>query len=302
MTHDLYPLAEETMQALSPLYAPALQQARTEAGFQGHEWGVLILGAHAGPNELNAEWLKQMWGYVPSEQVRQELEGTAKGGFIEPFGESTYRITESGRQALDRVYAAVHEKLGTVNPLPQHEMQRIAGLLKQVVDAALAAPEPTNKRLLEASRRSDPGEGAAPATLIDQYITDIANFRDGAHLAAWQPSGLDGTAWEALTLIWREQANSLETLTKQLERRSTTFAPYRIALADLVQGGLITENVGQYHLTESGRALREEAEDETIRLAATPWSALSDVETEELHDLLSRLRESLQQPNEQAIG
>lgn len=302
MPNDFSRLVQETVHALSPHYAPAMQQARADVGFKSHEWGLLLYGCGAGPHELTAQWLEQMWGYVPAERVREELEGTAQRGFLAPAGDGAYRVTEAGRQALDHMYAAVQTQLATLTPLPDAQMERAAELLRHVVDAALSAEELANKSHIECSRRSDPGDQAAPLVRIDQYLTDLAGFRDGAHLASWQPSGLNGPAWEVLTLIWRGEACSLAAIVKQLERRSTTAEPYQAALADLVERELILEEAGQYHVTDSGRMLRQEAEDTTDRLSALPWAVLRSAEADELRTLLTRLRDSLQVPNEQVAG
>ena len=51
---------------------------------------------------------------------------------------------------------------------------------------------------------------------IDRFVAELVRHRDDAHIAAWQPSGLDGKTWEALTLIWRAEAASAAELSDRL--------------------------------------------------------------------------------------
>jgi hypothetical protein len=54
-----------------------------------------------------------------------------------------------------------------------------------------------------------------------------------------------------------------------------------------------------YRVTEKGQALRQEAEDATDQYFFAPWACLSGDEKVQLHDLLTRLKNEL---NELAEG
>jgi hypothetical protein len=59
----------------------------------------------------------------------------------------------------------------------------------------------------------------------------------------------------------------------------------------LAERGWLVEQAGVYGMTEQGRAIRQQAEDETDRLFYEPWSKLDDGEAHELRSLLTRLGE-----------
>ncbi|HJZ46612.1 MAG TPA: hypothetical protein VKE41_05580, partial [Roseiflexaceae bacterium] len=152
-------------------------------------------------------------------------------------------------------------------------------------------PEPADKPALLASRLTDPGAHAGPAALTDQYLTDLVRFRDDAHIAAWRPYEIDGLAWEALTLIWRGEAYSAETLAKRLERRAQPVQAYVLAIHELVERSWIAQYSETYRVTDRGAALRQQAESMTERYFYAPWSCLSDAEIGELRGLLAQLRD-----------
>ena len=71
-----------------------------------------------------------------------------------------------------------------------------------------------------------PGPDAAPATQIDQYLTDLLRFRDDAHLAAWVNLGVDGRTWDAFSAVWREDNISAASLAETLSNRNFTADDY----------------------------------------------------------------------------
>jgi hypothetical protein len=164
------------------------------------------------------------------------------------------------------------------------------------------APEPREKRYLTASRRLDPGEDAPIVARIDQYLTDLIMFRDDVHPAAWRRYNVNGPTWEIFTLIWNGEAHTLEELSQRLERRRHSPDLIPQSLQDLVARGWIAKENGGYHATDDGIRLRQEAEDETDRLFYAPWGRLSEAETADLRDLLTRLREGSLAAREQNSG
>jgi DNA-binding MarR family transcriptional regulator len=298
---DLYPLSQEALQALDLHYRPAMQQALADAGLEGRIWGVLLFAQGVEPQPLSAAQLHALSPYTTVEALAERLAEAADQGFLAPAKDG-YRLTEAGRRALQGSFAAVYQALAALEPLPADDMRRLADLLRRLVDASLAAPAPTDKSHLRASRRTDPGAEVSLAARIDQYLTDLNGFRDDAHLAAWRPYGVDGPAWEALTLIWRGEANTPEALAEKLSGRRQEPAAYTIALRSLAERGWVAEQAGTYSATEQGRAIRQRAEDETDRLFYEPWGSLDDGEAQELRSLLTQLSDRARAMNESNSG
>jgi hypothetical protein len=287
---DLYPLSQEALQALDRHYRPAMQRALTEAGLEGRLWVVLLFAHGVEPQPLNAARLHALIPYTSVETLAARLAQGAQQGFLAP-DEGGYRLTEAGRRALLGSFAAVHQAVAEFQPLPAEDMRRLTDLLGRLVDASLAAPAPADKSHLLYSRGVDPGAEVSFAARIDQYLTDLNNFRDDAHQAAWQPYEVGGPAWEALTLIWRGEADTPETLAEKRPGRGQEPAAYAAALRSLADRGWVAEQGGVYNVTEQGRVARQHAEDETDRLFYEPWTCLDDGEAQELRALLIQLRD-----------
>ena len=203
---DLFNLAGAALQGLGTQYDAALRQTNTGLGLEGQDWNLLFSVQGVEPAPITAALLQQFAPYITLEKLEQQLADAAGRGLLQADATGSYRLTDRGRQGVQQSFGAVHAALADVEPLPAGDMDRLNQLLRRLVDATIAAPIPTDKPQLRASRLTDPGVRGSAAALTDQYLTDLVRFRDDAHQAAWQPHGVGGPTWEALTLIWRGEA------------------------------------------------------------------------------------------------
>jgi hypothetical protein len=299
---DLFNLVGEALNALGTQYEAALRQAIADLGLEGQDWNLLFSVQGVEPAPVTAALLQQFSPYITLETLEQRLAGAAARGLLEADATGSYRMTDRGRQAVRQSFGAVHAALADSEPLPAADMARLNGLLRRLVDATLDAPMPADKPALRASRLTDPGARGSAAALTDQYLTDLVRFRDDAHQAAWRPYGVGGPTWEALTLIWRGEAYSPDTLAKQLERRAQPPQIYIDAIHTLVERGWIAQHGEAYRVTDRGAALRQQAEETTDRLFYTPWACLSEAETDDLRGLLTQLRDRFAEVNVEPTG
>lgn len=294
---DLFALMGAAVQALATRYGEPLQQATEQAGLNTADWGTLLLVQGAEPHALTLDRFAQRNPYVGSARLAAQLAGAAERGLLAAGPADAYQLTERGRDALNSIFGAVHAALKDYQPLPEADLERAAELLRRLVEATVAAPEPADKQNLLSSRRTDPGPHASAAARIDQYLTDLLRFRDDAHTAAWQPLTSDGPAWELFTCIWRGEADTFAALQQRLERREHAPGTFTRALHELEASGWISQDGDVYRATATGRTLREQAEEQTDRYFYGPWNVLSVPEVDDLHELLSRLRDSAPQPD-----
>ncbi len=292
---DLFVLLGEAVGAIDPHYRPAMQQALEDGKLAGRDWALAFIVQAGEPQAVVPASIYAQMPYAAPARIEADLAGAVERGVLW-LDAGAYRLSEQGRAALAGSFAAVHAALVGYEPLPAAELEQLTSLLERVVRACVAAPEPAAKEALLGSRRSDPGPQAAPGARIDQLLTDLLRFRDDAHVAAWQPLGVSGLAWELLTLIWRGEATTREALEQQLERRGHAPADYDQALGDLAGRGWLAERDGQLHVTDAGRAVREQAEEQTDRLFYGPWNRLSAAEIDQLRTLLARLRDTAPAP------
>jgi DNA-binding MarR family transcriptional regulator len=301
-TIDLFPLLGEAVQALSAPYADAMRQATEQAGMEAQDlwWLLAVQGDTQQPTTLDR--LQRLRPYTAGAVVAAQLSGAVERGLLAADAAGSYRLSETGLRGLKQTFAAVHAALAGYTPLPRDDMQRIVELLRRIIDASVAAPEPLEKPDLISSRLTDPGANGSAAARIDQYATDLLHYRDDVHQAAWRPLGLSGPAWEIFTFIWRGEASTLEALQQQLERRGHAQQEYSQFLEGLTKRGWIEETAGAYTATAQGRRLREQAEETTNRLFYAPWLCLSESEIETLRELLIRLRETSHEPEQEQTG
>jgi hypothetical protein len=132
-----------------------------------------------------------------------------------------------------------------------------------------------------------------PLPYSEQALSCLAAYRDDAHLAAWRPSGINGPALEALTLLRRGQASSLPGIYERLAGRGFEEHAYQQFVKELRHAGYVSGPDDALNISEAGREFRDQVEVETDRLFFSPWICLELQEKAELSCLLTRLRDEI---------
>jgi hypothetical protein len=149
------------------------------------------------------------------------------------------------------------------------EVGRLAGLTREATEAC----RPEGRPLFAAhAGLAWPDE---PHLVLWQALTLLREHRGDGHVWALGMGGLSGI--EALVT----HTATGRGFTPEFARRSRGYQPeeWDGAVAGLVSRGLMA---GDGTLTEAGRALRAQVEDETDRLAAPPWQHLGEERTAEV--------------------
>ncbi|MCP4606559.1 MAG: hypothetical protein GY847_39635, partial [Proteobacteria bacterium] len=219
----------------------------------------------------------------------------AEAGFLTFKDDGEFVLADEGRAALDAFDQAFYTKLGKLSVLTEEQLTQAATLLEKVVQACLDAEEPDSKCCITSTRQGHFDQVHAPLAQIDQRLDDLNAFRDDVHLAAWKPYDVSGSAWEALTFVWRDGARTAEELNEKLPFRGYDVNARAADLAHLASRGWLKEVDDTYQITEKGQALRQQAEEATDRYFFAPWTCLSTGEMVQLHDLLTRLKNGLQE-------
>jgi DNA-binding MarR family transcriptional regulator len=276
------------------------------------------LAVGSAPQPLTVEAYGKRFPYANPVRTANLLAETADAGYLQAAGSNgsngsgdsaagmdpagmnasgmhaAFTVAEKGHEALERLTAPFYSYLDEIEVLSAGELEALAGLLERLVEASLEAGEPAGKWGIVNSHNGHPEGRFGPLALIDQYLDDLNAFRDDAHIAAWQPTGLDGRSWETFSFVWAGESNTAEALAERLPNRGYAPADYDASLTKLAGRGWIEEASGGYRVTEEGEALRREAETATNRLFFAPWSTLENAERLRLLNLLIRLKLSLQ--------
>jgi len=293
---QLWGLAEELSRAIPATVRDAVASLVEERDLDKTGFFYILLSAQRfEPDPISAARMGIRDPYTNPEQYDNLLNELAEAGFLTPKEDGEYELTDKGRTALEEINHAFYTQLGETSALPAEEMAQLEGLMNKVVEASLDVAEPDGKWGIATTHRAHPSQEHAPLAKIDQHLDDLNAFRDDAHLAAWKPYDVSGHAWEALTFVWRGDARTAEELTEKLPFRNHTVEANTVALAHLVSHGWIEETAEGYQVTEGGQTLRQQAEEATDRYFFAPWVCLSVAENVQLHDLLTRLRNNLQE-------
>jgi hypothetical protein len=309
--HELWDLVRQAYVALASRYDPVAERIVTESGVDARTWGVLLAvltfdltpsplhppsplppGEGKGGWGVEARWFLVRGPYTAIESYLARLQAAASKGYLAEVAPGQYRLTETGRAATERFVAEVRAAMAQADPLPHAEAARLASLLDRLVQASLHTPPPPDTWSISLADKLLPAADP-PLPYSEQLISCLLAYRDDAHLAAWRPSGLSATALEALTLLWRGEAGSLEVLYQKLAPRGHPCQVYAQALAELRQRGFITGPDEAPRLTPAGQTFRDQVEATTERYFFAPWGCLNAGEEEELAGLLIRMRDGV---------
>lgn len=278
--------------ALEPFLAPTLDHYHKQTGLSGWTWLNLLAVLTFEPEPATVVRFQVRDPYSSPQRYRDRLHAAADQDLLLP-SDDEYHLTSAGRAGVHQFVDDLRTMMAAVDPLPPAQGERLAGLLDRLVEASLNNFPPPLPWSIRLSYKLMPAR-VPPLPFSEQAISCLAAYRDDAHLAAWQPSGLSGPALESLTQLWRQQAASLDGLCRQLVRRAHPPAVYAAALQELREWGYIVGPNTAPTVTPTGRDFRQQVEETTDRYFFAPWACLNPAAKTELADLLDRLTSGLQ--------
>ncbi|MFQ6102342.1 MAG: hypothetical protein ACE5OS_14080 [Anaerolineae bacterium] len=288
----LWNLTREAWAALGPHFRPTLERLSAESGLDVPTWGLVLAALTFEPETTTPARLHVRGPYTAADAYLARLAAAAEKGYLEEVAPGEYRLTETGRTEAQRFIEEVRAAMAEADPLSPADSERLVRLLDRLVQASLNTPSPPDTWSIRLSHKLMPSP-SPPLPYIEQAFSCLGAYRDDAHLAAWQPSGLSGTALETLTLLWRGEAGSLEAVCEQLAHRGHPSHVYVEALGQLQERKFIEGPDSAPRLTETGQQFRDQVEADTDRYFFAPWDCLGDAERAELADLLTRLWDGL---------
>ena len=196
MTPDttVLPLIQEVMGALAPHYQTAVRKTFTDYEFQGTDWFVSYVTYGASDKGVTVDKFHTIFPYVNEIWQQTMFTQAVEHGFLQTEDDTSYTLTETGKNGVEAFFTNARLALDTISPLPESDLTRLAGLLEQVVMATQNAEEPAEKFNLKLSRKTAPEEEKTAVSHIDQFVTDLNVYRDDAHLATWRSLNITGQA------------------------------------------------------------------------------------------------------------
>jgi hypothetical protein len=290
--HKLWNLIQEAYDLLRKRYEPVIEQARSTTGLDLRTWGLLVSVYITEPEGITPADLMVRNPYTSADAYIARLGAAAGSGFLEEIRPNCYRLTGSGQTAALGLIETARSKMAQMDPLLGEDAHRLASYLHRLVVSCMTTEPPPETWATRASYKLMPAD-APPMPYIEQCLTCLGAYRQDSHLAAWMISNLSATAFEMLTLFWRNEAGSLDEAFARLSYRGHPRVVYERSFEELWERGYIYGDESKPHLTEEGRLFRNQVEFDTDRYFFEAWGCLSEVEKFELGGLLIRLRDGL---------
>lgn len=292
----LWQLMRAAWRAMNPHFEPAIQEVIADAILEPRAWGLLLAAQNFEPEEVTPGHLLVRSPYTSAEYYLYQLKTITSTGLMAEVNPGKFRLTATGRQAVQRFIDRARFAMVQADPLPLADSRHLADLLEKLVESCLNHPAPPNPWSIQLSYQIMP-EKDPPLPFIEQALTCLDAYRDDAHLAAWRDSNLSATAFETLTLLWSGDTASLNEIVRKLARRGHDPKVYSVALSELRRNGYVAGARTALRLTAAGQIYRDQVESETNKLFFQPWKVLSDQQKTELEGLLTRLQAGLAQPD-----
>ena len=290
--HALWNLAREAWAAIGPHFTPTLERLSAESGLGLPAWGMLWAALTFEPETMTPAGLQVRGPYTAAQGYLTRLTSAAAKGHLTGVSPGEYRLTGTGRAEAQRSVEEVRAAMAGADPLPPREGGRLVHLLGRLVQASFETPPPPDTWSIGLCMKLMP-PASPPLPYVEQAFSCLAAYRDDAHLAAWQPSGLSATALETLTFLWRGEADSLDAVCERLAHRGHPRQAYAGALAELRERGFVEGADDAPGVTQAGRRFRDRVEADTDGYFFAPWACLDEGQKTELADLLTRLRDGL---------
>lgn len=288
----LWELIREAWISIESQYEPAINRFVSESDLGMREWMILLAVFTFEPDETTPSHLMVRGPYTSSDRYLSWLENAHEEGFLEQSNPGRFHFSSKGREGTIELIRVAREAMVAADPLPADDAQLLVEFFDRLVSSSLEAPPPPDTWSISLSNKLMPPK-EPPMPYIEQAISCLSAYRDDAHLAAWQNSGLSAIALESLTYIWRGKVSTLEDLTDKLYFRGHSQNVYIDALNELRGRDFISGIRTSLRITDQGMQFREEVEKKTEQYFFAPWDCLSGDDMEKMAELLEGMRNEI---------
>lgn len=278
--------------AIMHRYGNGMQARATSLGIDLPGLVALSAAYTFEPDPISVERLRVRVPYFAPAYYKAPLLGLKDAGYLDDAPEGGFYLNDRGHDAFRQIISVAYEQMNQLTLMPQEEVKELSLILARLVQAALQSPSPPCKWSIIYSRRLDPGRLAPAIAKLDQYLSDLAAYRDDAHLASWKPYSVSPHAWEILGHVWRRQASSVEEVLDKVRFRQWRQEQTRTAIDDLAALGWL-EGPPEIKLTEDGKQVREQAEQLTDEYFFAPWDVVSGQELDRMEELFTKIINAL---------
>ncbi len=283
---SLWKIIREYWMKIEARFDPAIKSMVADSNLDIRGWMLLIAVLTFEPENTTPSHLLVRGPYTSSDNYLARLENAADKGYLVDMSNGSFRLSAEGRKAVLNFINVARQTMTAADLLPTEDADILSEMLERLVRKCLETPPPPNTWSLSLSYKLMPAaEPAMP--FIEQAISCLSAYRDDAHLASWQSSGLSAIALESMTLIWRGQVSTLDELTEKLSFRGHPEKVYADALAELREHNYLSIFRKVLRLTNEGKLFRERVEELTDQYFFAPWTCLTQAEKRRMAQILN---------------
>jgi len=285
---SLWKLIRDSWIKIQASFNPAIKPLVAKSELNIREWMLLLAALTFEPEDITPSHLMVRGPYTSSDQYLTRLEHVAEKGFLLRVSKGRFNLSPEGREAAFEFIKGVREAMVSAKLLPTQESLILAEMLERLVNNCLDTPPPPDTWSITLSHKLMPAIDP-PMPFIEQAISCLSAYRDDAHLASWQSSGLSAIALESMTLIWRGQVSTLDELTEKLSFRGHPQEVYIVALAELRARSYLSGYRNVLRLTEEGKMFRDSVEAKTDQYFFSPWTCLTEADKSKMAEILNQM-------------
>lgn len=270
---------------IKSVYRPAISTELSDSKISRSDWGLLLAVLKFEPEETTPGHLMIRNPFTAAEVYRDRLEELTSVGYLSRTQAGKYVLTREGRMLTERIMIIARDAMDGVILKPNEGVDVLLNSLTRLVQTSLETPSPPNNWSIGLSYKLMPAADR-PIPYIEQAITCIAAYYDDSYLAAWRESRLSATALDTLTLFWRGEANSYDSVCDRLTQRGHSCDVYAGIVDDLRSLKYLKGTNDDLWITPTGRLVRNQIEDDTENYFYNPWKILEDDEKTRLYSFL----------------
>lgn len=290
---SLWQTMMEAWKVLQMRFEPVVVQHCSECSLDLQEWGLLLAVLKFEPDATAPVDLMVRSPYMAAEVFINRLRSAAQKGWLVETSPGTFRLTETGHHICINLIDVARKEMVDIDPLSTEDSQKLTQYIDRLIQACINAEPPPNPWSLKLSYKLMPEEEPA-MPFIEQGFTCLSGYREDAQLASWTRTGMSATALDMLALLWRGEADSLESICDRLAHRGHSCEVYESVLSDLRNVGYVNGDDDALFATGSGRVFCNQVEATAENYFFAPWSCLSEVERSDLGITLDKLISGLE--------
>jgi len=289
--HDLWPLIYATLKEFWAITEPHVERAALQNGIPAE----LYYYSELGLTYFSIEDFQKRDPYTNPERFENAFATLEFKDWIYPDSGDRYQVSQKAHDAVRQIVAIGDTHLKKFASISEIELNQLLGLLKKIIQSCKDAPEPPKKWAIF-TRFSPVDETVSAIVQVRDALLSLHAYHDDAHYSAAHPHfGGAGIIWSVLGYLWTGKAVSAEQMAERMAFRGYDEADYEVALQAAVEIGWAEQGdlPNSFRVTDKGRTLREDVEQQTDAYFYAPMSVLSDWETEQLRTLLTKLHEMI---------